>query len=262
MANGGDSYPIKYLDPAATPPNQIPNPNTSNFRFILNNGTLSAEIARNLDFTAAANVPATALGEQKAFTDYITARHGSPVTAYDVADTPIAQDTRIQQLPTRSLDTVLFTEIELWRQMFFGTPNGDDLRADAADFDGDGKSNLMEFAFGTLPGDNTSGVPELIYTGTLAGNGTIGLRGQPITGVQPIPNSVDFRYLFMRRKNYEAAGLVYTPQFSVDMMTWQASSATPTILADDGVYQIVSVPYTRFINGRKARFARMLVTAP
>ncbi|MFN0127999.1 MAG: choice-of-anchor I family protein [Verrucomicrobiales bacterium] len=262
MANGGDSYPIKYLDPAASPPNQIPNPNTSNFRFILTNGTLSAELARNLDFTAAANVPATALGEQKAFADYITARHGSPVSAYDVADTPIGQDTRIQQLPTRSLDTVVFTEIELWRLMFFGSPNGDGLRANTADFDGDGESNLMEFAFGTLPGDNTSGTAELIYTGTFAGDGTIDLRGQPITAVQPIPNNVDFRYLYIRRKNYEAAGLVYTPQFSVDLQTWQASSATSTILADDGVYQIVSVPYTRFIDGRKARFARLLVTAP
>ena len=64
----------------------------------------------------------------------------------------------------------------------------------------------------------------------------------------------------MRRKDYIAAGLTYTPQFSVDMQTWQDSTATPTVLADDGTWEIVSVPYIRSIGGRKARFFRMSVS--
>ena len=81
--------------------------------------------------------------------------------------------------------------------------------------------------------------------------------------VEPVPNSVDFRVLFIRRKNYLAAGLTYTPQFSVDMSSgWQSSTATPVVLADDATYQVVSVPYIRFINGRKAQFARIEVSLP
>jgi len=79
---------------------------------------------------------------------------------------------------------------------------------------------------------------------------------------ESVPNNVDFRVLFIRRKDYLAAGLTYTPQFSVDMMTWHDNGAIPTVLADDGTWQVVSVPYTRFIGGRKALFARVLVTTP
>jgi 2',3'-cyclic-nucleotide 2'-phosphodiesterase (5'-nucleotidase family) len=91
-ANGGDGYPIKA--------------NADNFRYLLNDGSLSAPISEALDFTAAINVPANVLGEQKAFSDFLVARHPSLVTAYKVAETPVAQDTRIQQLAFRS-DNVL-----------------------------------------------------------------------------------------------------------------------------------------------------------
>ena len=50
----------------------------------------SAPVDEALDFTAPANVPANALGEQKAFADYMQEFHGTPATAYNEADTPIA----------------------------------------------------------------------------------------------------------------------------------------------------------------------------
>jgi len=47
------------------------------------------------------------------------------------------------------------------------------------------------------------------------------------------------------------------------MTTWQTSIVTPTVLADDGTYQVVSVPYPNFVAGRKARFFTVTVsTAP
>ena len=52
-ANGGDGYPVKA--------------NGDNFRYLLTDGTLSAPVSEALDFTAPANVPANALGEQQAF---------------------------------------------------------------------------------------------------------------------------------------------------------------------------------------------------
>jgi uncharacterized protein YjiK/2',3'-cyclic-nucleotide 2'-phosphodiesterase (5'-nucleotidase family) len=91
-ANGGDGYPIKA--------------NADNFRYLLDNGTLSAPIDKSLDFTAAANLPPNALGEQKAFQDFLQAFHGTPAKAYNVADTPVTQDQRIQNLQVKAADTV------------------------------------------------------------------------------------------------------------------------------------------------------------
>jgi uncharacterized protein YjiK/2',3'-cyclic-nucleotide 2'-phosphodiesterase (5'-nucleotidase family) len=92
IANGGDGYPIKT--------------NADNFRYLLDNGTLSAPIDKSLDFTAAASLPANALGEQKAFQDFLQAFHGTPQKAYNVADTPATQDQRIQNLQVKASDTV------------------------------------------------------------------------------------------------------------------------------------------------------------
>ncbi len=89
-ANGGDGYPIKGTA------------NGSNYRFVLNDGTLSAPVSESLDFTAAGVVPANALGEQKAFEDYLRSRHATQASAYNVADTPPSGDLRIENLSART----------------------------------------------------------------------------------------------------------------------------------------------------------------
>ena len=86
-ANGGDGYPIKA--------------NADNFRYLLNDGTLSAPVNKALDFTAAASTPVNTLGEQKAFEDFLQTFHGTPQTAYSVADTSASLDLRIQNLSVR-----------------------------------------------------------------------------------------------------------------------------------------------------------------
>ncbi len=70
----------------------------------------------------------------------------------------------------------------------------------------------------------------------------------------------DLRALFIRRKDAAAAGLTYTPQFSADMITWNNSNDTPTLLADDGTNQIVSVPYPAFAPGQNGSFFRINIT--
>jgi len=92
-ANGGDGYPIKA--------------NGDNFRYLLAGGGLSAPVDETLDFTAAATVPAGALGEQAAFAAFLETFHGTPETAYASADTPAALDERIQNLQVKAEDTVL-----------------------------------------------------------------------------------------------------------------------------------------------------------
>lgn len=91
-ANGGDGYLVKA--------------NAENFRYLLNDGTTSAPVSEALDFTAAANVPANAIGEQQAFAQYFQERYATPETAYAVADTSQLLDTRIQNQAVRT-DTVL-----------------------------------------------------------------------------------------------------------------------------------------------------------
>ena len=116
----------------------------------------------------------------------------------------------------------------------------------------------MELAFGTDPTVNSAGT--LQYLGTFAGGGSILSRGQPITMLESTANGVDFRALFIRRKDYQSLGLTYTPQFSANLMTWQDSTTTPAVLADDGSYQVVSVPYPIFIAGKKAQFFRLSIS--
>lgn len=87
-ANGGDGYPIKA--------------NGENFRFVLANNTLSAAVDEALDFTLPANTPANAMGEQAAFEDYLSTFFGTASKAYNVADTPEAQDMRIENLNARA----------------------------------------------------------------------------------------------------------------------------------------------------------------
>jgi 2',3'-cyclic-nucleotide 2'-phosphodiesterase (5'-nucleotidase family) len=108
--NGGDSYPIKYLNP---PTNTTANNAVRNFRYILANGTLSAPVDRSLDFTAAATftslglTAADILGEQQAFQEYLATKHPAPASAFASADTPAALDVRIQQLARNgNVDTV------------------------------------------------------------------------------------------------------------------------------------------------------------
>ena len=128
-----------------------------------------------------------------------------------------------------------------------------------ADPDGDLLNNLLEFAFGTDPAVAT---PDLQYTGTFAGGGTITQKGKPITQFESVINGVDFRELFIRRKDYASLGLTYTPQFSATLGNWQNSTAIPEVLADDGTWQVCSVKYPFFVNGKKARFSRIAVTIP
>jgi hypothetical protein len=117
-----------------------------------------------------------------------------------------------------------------------------------------GQSNVLNFGFGISP--SVAGTGPLQYTGTLAGSGTIASTGTPITRQE----GTDLRALFVRRKDYATVGLTYTVQFSAGLSSWQDSTNTPTVLADDGTNQIVSVPYPAGFTA--AGFFRVSVTLP
>ncbi len=187
------------------------------------------------------------------------ASNASASLSLNVGSNTVATVVTAQDGSTTKTYTVVVTRqspIESWRQTYFGTATLN--IGNSEDFDGDGIINLLEFAFGTDP--TVSSLGPLQYSGTLAGSGTLAATGQPITVFESVAAGIDYRALFVRRVNYVAAGLTYTVQFSADLQSWTASAAVPTVLANNGTYQIVSVPYPPFVNGRKARFFRVQVS--
>jgi hypothetical protein len=121
------------------------------------------------------------------------------------------------------------------------------------DFDFDGMANLAEFAFGTDPAANLS--PTISVSG-----GVLLQHGFPTALATNTGTGVNFQAIFGRRKD-ALAGLTYAVQFSANLQSWVTSTATPTVLADDGVIEAVAVPYPFFVNGKKARFFRVNVTS-
>jgi 2',3'-cyclic-nucleotide 2'-phosphodiesterase (5'-nucleotidase family) len=105
LANDGDSYPIKA--------------NGENFRYVVEQTdggfALTAPVDEAKNFTETATITAavgtsTLLGEQRAFEVYMKAFHATPQTAYKLAETAEAQDSRIQNLNVRAED-VLMTQL-------------------------------------------------------------------------------------------------------------------------------------------------------
>jgi len=128
------------------------------------------------------------------------------------------------------------------------------------DSDGDGLTNLAEFAFGTNPATGTT--PSAGFTGTFA-NATLTTPGKPIAAFEPSPTGgVDNRALFTRRADSGSMGITYTVQFSATLGTWQSSTVTPTVLAAQNGVELVSVKFPASVGGKKARFMRIIVSAP
>jgi len=139
---------------------------------------------------------------------------------------------------------------DIWQVRYFGEENEN--AAASSDPDSDGLNNLQEYAFGMDPLQS--------FAGPLRWSGTDLLeRGQAVPFASGTAGSFTFRAVFARRKDYAAAGLSYTVEFSGDLVTWRASTSTPVVLAEDDEMQAVSVPYPFFVNGKKATFFRVEV---
>ena len=122
------------------------------------------------------------------------------------------------------------------------------------DPDADGVNNFQEFAFG--------GSPTEFHNGFI--NYESGVTpGLPLPVLQSTStNGVDYRAVFARRKDWEAAGLTYTVQFSPDLNEWVDSTAPPQLIeSGSGDIDAVYVPYPLIIrtqNGfKKAKFFRL-----
>jgi len=123
------------------------------------------------------------------------------------------------------------------------------------DFDGDGIANVLEYAMG-MAGASGGGTGPLVLNGS-----TLSSTGQPVARQLPPPGggAPEWCAIFIRRKDHAQAGLTYTAHFSVNLSTWEASTATPTVLADDGTYEALCIPYP-LIGGQPARYFKLGVT--
>ncbi len=144
--------------------------------------------------------------------------------------------------------------LENWRQISFGA--APDLTGDLDDFDADGSANLLEFAFGTDPVSATSGPAALGYLGDSNGGGTLVSPGQPM-----VLSGVDGRHaVFLRRTGREAAGVSYIPEFSRNLIHWEASLVPPVVLATAGNMEAVSIPFVML--GTAVQFRVRVELAP
>ena len=233
---------------------------TTGYTASVSNATSSVTVTPT---RAQANATIEARSNANAFAS-VTSGSPSGALALNLGSNTLDVKVTAQDGTTIKTYTVTVTRrsiIEDWRLGFFADASGNANRANGSDFDLDGKTNLLEFAFGTDPTLGSSGPPELTMTGNYAA-ATFGTTGQPVTKLEPITNGVDYRAVFIRRVDHAAAGLTYTPEFSADNFTsFTASATAPTVLATSGSYQLVSVPYPHFLsNGKKARFFRVSVS--
>jgi hypothetical protein len=127
------------------------------------------------------------------------------------------------------------------------------LKNDASPAVGGGSVNpLLDFAFGFGP-DEVPG-STLAYT-----DGKIVSRGKP-TVIAPAASGGGFRGVFVRRKDHQAAGLRYHPQFSSDLARWHDAAGVPVILAEGGGVEIASLTAPDTLDGKPARFFRVGVS--
>ncbi len=150
LADGGDSYPIKA--------------NGTNFRYLLNDGTFSAPVAdpATADLDGAAQ-PANGLNEQDALAQFMEEFHSTAKTAFDEADTPISEDTRIQNLTQREED-VFYSAV-------VGSDGKEDLNGGIYDDTLDGLMGKHKMAAGEgddtyIVGNKSSKVTEMAGEGT------------------------------------------------------------------------------------------------
>ena len=100
-----------------------------------------------------------------------------------------------------------------------------------ADADGDGFTNLEEYAFGMDPMNGR--INEIAYTGD-----SVTGYGQP-----KLESAGGYSAVFGQRQDRVAVGLTYTVQFSANVTDWVNSDVVPTVIANDSTIQAVGVAY-------------------
>jgi hypothetical protein len=137
-----------------------------------------------------------------------------------------------------------------WQTLYFspaqiGNPS---LAGPAADFDGDGVSNLLEFALNLDP---IFAEPKIMDAAT-------GLRGLPLVRLETDGGFTRVTIEFVRRSAGSGADLTYTPQFSTDLTAWIATGTSTVTTLNPRWERVKVVDSWSTLDGPK-RFARLKV---
>ncbi|HEX5790845.1 MAG TPA: hypothetical protein VFY13_06805, partial [Luteolibacter sp.] len=184
----------------------------------------------------------------------VTTGHSNKISTWWVRDYnfPATNSKRVYAISKVLRVAVTFPPLpaayELWSQGSFA--NAFTRNSLGSNPDGDRRSNLMEFAFGTDPTKADMG--ELTTNGSR--------HGDPITKAA---SGGAFELYFIRRKDHGSSGsLTYTPCFSSDLVSFHDNNQTanPVVVAASSTvstdYEVVKVPYPASLpNGQRARFA-------
>ncbi len=109
-----------------------------------------------------------------------------------------------------------------------------------ADPDKDGCTNVQEFAFDTDP------TSPLRRTLQWTDGGPLTRAGLPVLMKLPVQAGPDaFHAVFVRRKDYQAAGLSYAVQFSADLAAWTPVNTGLAVEGENatGTMEVVSIPF-------------------
>jgi surface-anchored protein len=138
-----------------------------------------------------------------------------------------------------------------WRLENFGSAANTGSGANDQDFDSDGTSNLLEYAFGLNP---TASSPSPLSLGP---DNALVSRGVPAWVRSDSQNYA----VFLRRKDRIAARLEYAVETSSNLSAWQTLTATPEVIGNEGEMEIVRVPIPAPGVGETGQFMRVNVTS-
>lgn len=137
-----------------------------------------------------------------------------------------------------------------WQTLYF-TPAqiaNPALSGPAADFDGDGISNLLEFALHLDP----------IFNETKTMDAGTGLRGLPLVRLETDGGFTRVTIEFVRRSAGSGADLTYIPQFSTDLTNWVTTGTSTVTTLNSRWERVKVVDSWNTLDGPK-RFARLKV---
>jgi len=147
---------------------------------------------------------------------------------------------------TGAVDTYLH-----WQKLHQLSGNGS---GQAEDFDGDGITNLLEFAFGTNP---KAGSRTLVATS----GGTILTLGLPDLQVIGSGDQRRIKATFVRRVA-DASGMTCMASFGDAPLTLSPAASGTSVIATDGTYEVVTVEDQIAVPASERRFGAVNVTYP
>ena len=251
---------LRYAPPGATPPPPLgemadglaaapPPPAVTQAFMQIEQGDLATLVAQFADADGNDTVSfSTDMGGTPAGEVLVNAESGDFEWRYDTSRTAPGEHTVVITVTdtagaSASVNLAFTVNATLpdrtWRWQNFGSTAATGMGADDADPDGDGVSNLAEFAFGLNP---------------TQGNSDVGIRAEAGGQQQAVGG---MRAVFMRRKDYATAGLDYGVEFSSNLIDWTPSAAIPEVIADEGVLEKVGLPFPVLPNGQQGRFFRI-----